>query len=134
MNWGTAKKTDVKKPQDKIVELHSSGGDSSFNPGEEKATAHTKDRQEDLESGMEMLELDFLLGIIENADGDEKNDVTMRKLCFNEVLRRQQQNEIDSYALKVYSMNENNLYGKTIQCESMKELAFRTEHNVKTST
>jgi hypothetical protein len=133
MNWGTTKKTDVKKAQDKITELHPSGGDSSFNSVEEKAAGQARARQEDLESGMELLELDFLLGIIENAEGDDKNDVTMRKLCFNEVMRRQQQNEIDSLALKVYSINENNLYGKTIQCEAMRELSLRTEHNVKTN-
>jgi hypothetical protein len=131
MNWGTAKKTDTKKGQDKIVELHPSGSDSSLSPGEEKSARPKRATQEDLESGMELLELDFLLGIIESTDGDDKNDVTMRKLCFNEVLRRQQQNEIDSFALKVYSVNDNNLYGKTIQCEAMKDLALRTEHNTK---
>jgi len=94
-------------------------------------TAATKARGEDLESGMELLELDFLLSIIENTDGDDKYEVTMRKLCFKEALRRDQQNEIDSSAMKVYALNENNLYGKYIQCEAMKELSARTEQNIK---
>ena len=128
MNWGTIKKGEVKKSTDKVVELRP--GESGFETAdaERSQAAETTQRSEDLESGMELLELDFLLGIIENTDGADKNDVTMRKLCFNEVIRRSQQNEIDSYALKVYSINENNLYGKDIQCEAMKELALRTEH------
>ena len=132
MSWGTIKKSDSKKAQDKVEQLHPSGSDSAENPAEEKKmTTQVKQRSEDLESGMELLELDFLLGLIENTGSDDKNDVIMRKLCFNEILRRGQQNEIDSYALKSYAMNEGNLYGKMIQCEAMKELAVRTEHNVK---
>ena len=128
MNWGTVKKGDMKKPTDKVVELRP--GESGFENSEVEISqaAQTTQRSEDLESGMELLELDFVLGIIENTEGTDKNDVMMRKLCFNEVTRRNQQNEIDSYALKVYSINENNLYGKDIQCEAMKEMALRTEH------
>jgi hypothetical protein len=132
MNWGTIKKNDVKKSTDKVVELRP-GGEGGFDAAETEKpqAAETTQRSEDLESGMELLELDFLLGIIENTDGTDKNDVTMRKLCFNEVIRRSQQNEIDSFALKVYSINENNLYGKDIQCEAMKEMALRTEHKAR---
>ncbi|MHC4659653.1 MAG: hypothetical protein ACYS83_10845 [Planctomycetota bacterium] len=83
-------------------------------------------RDRNLGGGMEMLELDFLLGVIENTKGDDKNDVNMRKLGFHEVLRREQQNTIDSQALTVYAVNEGNLYGKGIQCEAMKELTKRT--------
>jgi hypothetical protein len=133
MNWGTVKKTDVKKSTDKIVDLRPAGSEPSFdNPqGGNSQIASAKERGEDLESGMELLELDFLLGVIENTDGDDKNDVTMRKLAFNEITRRQQQNEIDSFALKVYAINDNNLYGKDIQCEAMKELSLRTEQHAK---
>jgi hypothetical protein len=128
MNWGTIKKGEVKK-SDKVVELRpgESGFDSSAEPQGQQA-AETTQRTEDLDSGMELLELDFLLGIIESTEGEDKNDVMMRKLCFNEVIRRSQQNEMDSFALKVYSINDNNLYGKDIQCHAMKELALRTEH------
>jgi hypothetical protein len=131
MNWGTAKKNEVKKSSDKVVELHPSGSTSSEATAVKTKPAATKARGEDLESGMELLELDFLLSIIENTDGDDKYEVTMRKLCFKEVLRRDQQNEIDSQAVKAYAVNENNLYGKDIQCEAMKELSARTEQNIK---
>ena len=127
MNWGTVKKGDMKKT-DKVVELRP--GETGFENSEAESTqtAPAAQRTEDLESGMELLELDFVLGVIENIDGTDKNDVMMRKLCFNEVTRRNQQNEIDSYALKVYAINDGNLYGKDIQCEAMKEMALRTEH------
>jgi len=57
--------------------------------------------------------------------------VTMRKLNFNELLRRDQLNEANSSALKVYAINQGNLYGKDIQCEAMKELTERTAHKNK---
>ena len=131
MNWGTVKKGEVKKSTDKIVELRPGEGGFEGTDVERTQATATSQRTEDLESGMELLELDFLLGIIENTEGADKNDVTMRKLCFNEVIRRTQQNEIDSNAMKVYAINENNLYGKDIQCEAMKELALRTEHKTR---
>jgi hypothetical protein len=127
MNWGTVKKDEIKKTN-KVVELRP--GESGFENSEAQSTQTAPAAQgtEDLESGMELLELDFVLGIIESVDGADKNDVMMRKLCFNEVIRRNQQNEIDSYALKTYAINDGNLYGKDIQCEAMKEMALRTEH------
>ena len=106
----------------KIVEL----GGTEETAGE--ATMEKKTRgSRNLAGGMEMLEMDFLLGVIENTDGDDKNDVAMRRLSFNEVLRRNQQSEIDSAALSVYSVDEKDLYGKDIQCAAMKELTRRTE-------
>ena len=80
-----------------------------------------------LADGMDLLEMDFLLGVIENTDGEDKNDVSMRRLSFNEVLRRNQQSEIDSAAMTVYAVDEKGLYGKDIQCAAMKELTRRTE-------
>ena len=84
------------------------------------------DKNRDLQGGMELLEIDFLLSIVENTKGNAQNDVTMRKLNFNEVLRREKQDQIDSNALAVYTVNAGNLYGKDIQCEATKELAKRT--------
>ena len=49
------------------------------------------------------------------------------RLSFNEVLRRNQQSEIDSASLTVYAVDEKDLYGKDIQCAAMKELTRRTE-------
>ena len=86
----------------------------------------TTEKNKDLRGGMDLLELDFLLSIVENTKGNDQNDVTMRKLNFNEVLRREKQNHIDSNALAVYAVNAGNLYGKDIQCEATKELAKRT--------
>jgi len=90
-----------------------------------------KERGKDLHSGMELLELDFLLSVVENTKGGDENDVAMRKLNFNELLRREQLNEANSSALKVYAINQGNLYGKDIQCEAMKELTERTAHKSK---
>jgi len=89
-----------------------------------------RERGRDLAGGMEMLKLDFLLSVVENAEGDDKNDVMMRKLNFNELLRREQLNEIDGNALKVYAVDEGNLYGKDIQCEAIRELTVRTARKI----
>ena len=78
--------------------------------------------------GMGLLELDFLLSIVENTKSNNKNDVTMRKLNFNEVLRREKLSQIKSKVLTAYAINQGNLYSKDIQCEAMKELAGRTTH------
>lgn len=80
----------------------------------------------DLGSGMEVLELDFLVDIVENTESYDQNDVTMRKLSFKELLRRKQLKAADSKALRDYALNEDNAYGKDIQCEAIKELANRT--------
>jgi hypothetical protein len=84
-------------------------------------------REKDLQSGMELLGLDFLLSIVENTNGgNDEKDVTIRKLNFQELLRRGKLNQIDSSALKIYAINKGNLYGKDIQCEAIKTLAERT--------
>ena len=83
-------------------------------------------KNKDLRGGMDLLELDFLLSIVENTKGNDPNDVTMRKLNFNEILRRQKQSQIDSNALAVYVVNAGNLYGKDIQCAATQDLARRT--------
>jgi hypothetical protein len=93
---------------------------------EKLGSESTTEKNKDLRGGMDLLELDFLLSIVENTKGNGQNDVTMRKLNFNEVLRRQKQNQIDSNALVAYAVNTGNLYGKDIQCEATKELARRT--------
>ena len=86
-----------------------------------------KARRKDVASGMELLELDFLLRVVENTKGDNKKDVMMRKLVFNELLRREQLAAVNSDALNAYTINEGNLYNKEIQCGAMKELAERTK-------
>jgi hypothetical protein len=131
MAWDSVreKKGEAKKTtSSKVAELHPSGrGPSEETVGEGRPKdSSAREKDKDLASGMEILELEFLLSIIENTDGDDKNDVTMRRLNFNELLRREQLDAIDSNALKVYARNDGNLYGKVIQCEAMKELTKRT--------
>jgi hypothetical protein len=108
----------------KIVEL---GGESHEQTAGEPVMEKKTRTGRNLGGGMEMLEMDFLLGVIELTDGEDKNDVAMRKLSFNEVLRRNQQSDIDSASLTVYAVDEKNLYGKDIQCAAMKELTRRTD-------
>jgi hypothetical protein len=107
----------------KIVELGGEAQEPAGEPVMEKKTRSGRN----LGAGMDLLEMDFLLGVIENTEGEDKNDVAMRKLSFNEVLRRNQQSDIDSQSLSVYAVDEKNLYGKDIQCAAMKELTRRTE-------
>lgn len=122
MAWGVADKKDEtkKSTNTKIVEL----GVAGANMGEDSVVKGKGARN--LAGGMEMLELDFLLGVIESTGGTDKNDVSMRKVTFNEVLRRGQQSEIDSKALTVYAVDSGRLYGKDIQCAAMTELTRRT--------
>ncbi len=131
MAWNSAKEKEVEVKRTapgKVVEMRPLGEGSSTNKasGEKAKSKLARGGDADLNSGMELLELDFLLGIIENTKGDDENNVTMRRLNFNELLRRQKQNQIDSNALTVYAVNKGDLYGKDIQCEAMKELTKRT--------
>ena len=118
MRWKTAdEKADNLQTKANVVELHPSSDSNTDTPSRKQA---------DTQSGMELLDMDFLLVVIENTDSNDENDITMRKLSFDEVLRRNKQNEIASTALKVYAVNKGDLYGKTIQCQAMKELTKRT--------
>ncbi len=135
MAWNTIreKKSEVKDmAAGKVVEVHPSGKAPSDISSEENVKSGLgRSREKDLAVGMEILDLDFLLSIVENTEGNDKNDVTMRRLTFDELLRREQQDTIDSNALKVYAMNEGVLYGKVIQCEAMKVLTGRTARKSK---
>ena len=130
MAWDTVreKKAEAKRMVSKVMRMNPSEQGSAAGKEEDKKSKGdlAAEREADLNSGMDLLELDFLLSIVESTKGDDKNDVTMRKLNFNELLRRNKQDQIDSAALKVYAVNAGNLYGKDIQCEAMKELTKRT--------
>lgn len=136
MAWNTIreKKSAAKGTEaSRVVEVRSTAkAHPSDIPSEEKPKSElNKNREKDLAGGMEILDLDFLLSIVENTKGNDKNDVTMRRLTFDELLRREQLDTIDSNALKVYAMNDGNLYGKIIQCEAMKMLTERTTRKSK---
>jgi hypothetical protein len=131
MVWNTIreKKSEVNNmTASKIIEVHSPAK-APFS--DEENLRSGLNRNKDLAGGMEILDLDFLLSIVENAEGNDKNDVAMRRLTFDELIRREQQDTVDSSALKVYAMNEGNLYGKVIQCEAMKVLTERTSRKSK---
>jgi hypothetical protein len=122
MAWNVGeKKVETKRTgPGKVVEVQPSAKDS-LEQGKER----------NLAGGMDLLELDFLLSVIENTRGNDKNDVMMRKLSFNELIRREQADTIDSNALKVYAIDKSGLYSKDIQCEAMKVLADRTTRESK---
>jgi hypothetical protein len=80
----------------------------------------------DLKSGMELLAKDFLAGVVEQTGEVGRQDIEIRRLCFNELIRRDELGVLSSDALKVYILDERGFYGKVIQCAAMKELAGRT--------
>jgi len=129
MAWSVGeKKVEAKRTgPGKVVEMRPSEKNSS-----EEAAKESKERN--LTGGMELLELDFLLSVIENTKGNDRNDVTMRKLSFNELIHREQADTIDSNALKVYAIDKNSLYSKVIQCEAMRVLTDRTKRGSKGGT
>ncbi|MHC4094748.1 MAG: hypothetical protein ACYSU3_01695 [Planctomycetota bacterium] len=93
----------------------------------DKVSSAEYKEERDVSSGMELLDLDFLVKIVENTKGRNKKDVMMRKLVFDELLRREQVTAVDSKALNIYTMNKSKLYNKEIQCAAMKALAERTK-------
>ena len=133
MAWsiGERKNEAKRTTRNKIVEMRPLVEESSGATAGEGKTRDELAKERDLAGGMEMLEMNFLLGVIEKTKSNDKNDVTMRKLGFNEVLRREKQTQIDSGVLTVYAVDDGNLYGKDVQCEAMKELTKRTSHKSK---
>ena len=112
-----------------------SGSSSKPRPGFEGAESSAekeapklsrKDKEHDLNSGMELLDMSFLLGVVENDSKNDPKEITMCKLCFNEILRRGKQSQIHSNGLKFYAVNKGNYYSKDIQREALKELSVRT--------
>jgi hypothetical protein len=91
----------------------------------------------DLQSGLELLELPFLTGMVSDIESRQQVDIEMRKIAFMEIVRRGQLCGIEGKALKVYAKNSASSasrsaeggkggFGKAIQCEALKELAART--------
>jgi len=83
-------------------------------------------KKRDLAGGMELLSRDFLAGVVEQTASADNRHITIRKLCFNELSRRNELSAISSAALKIYTLDEDSYYGKTIRCQAMAELAART--------
>jgi hypothetical protein len=93
-----------------------------------KVEADKQKKERDLSSGMEILDLDFLVKVVEKTRGKNKKIVTMRHLVFNELVRREKLDAIKSKTLNIYTINKGNVYSKNIQCEAMRELTKRTKH------
>ena len=127
-NGGNATETvdDTDKAQSSVQGFTEEVVEEKTKSKPDKAKAKPGKKRGDLSSGMELLELDFLLSIVENTDGDDKLDITMRKLTFNEILRRTEQNEINSSSLTVYAINADDFFDKNIQCQALTELSRRT--------
>ena len=106
---------------------------SSFldDPSEQPQSRPKEKKARDLQGGMDLLELDFLLKVVENTQDTAANDVSMRTLCFNELIRTRRVSEIDSNSLSVYAIDRGGDYGKDIQLAAMKQLTERTAHGVK---
>jgi hypothetical protein len=92
-----------------------------------KAKVGKQKKERDLSSGMEILDLDFLVKIVEKTRGKNKKNVTMRQLVFNELVRREKLDVIKSKTLNIYTINKGNVYSKNIQSEAMRELSKRTK-------
>jgi hypothetical protein len=115
----------AKSPKSTFVSI-----DNSYTTDRQKAKRiSSRKRTRNTKGGMELIDPDILLQIVDNTEGKDENDVTIRKLAFNELIRRQNQSWINSIALTVYAVNKGKLYDKGIQCEAMKELAERTSAN-----
>jgi hypothetical protein len=97
---------------------------------EKQSRSESRKRGRDLHGGLELLELDFLLDMVENIDSAEEHDVAMRKFSFHELARTNRLGEIDSNALRYYCVDEDGLYDKQTQFEAMKELAARTHRSM----
>jgi hypothetical protein len=78
------------------------------------------------EGGMELLTSDFLVEVVEKIESVEIYDITMRNLCFCELVRRNALQAVSSDALKAYTLNTDGTFDKSIRYQAMRELAHRT--------
>ncbi len=128
METTTITKTQAK--QGRYATIGRSGNNKEAKTAERKAGSEARKRGRDLHGGLELLELDFLLDMVESIDGIDEYDLTMRKLSFHELARTSRLSEIDSSALRYYCMDEDGLYDRRTQCEAMQELSSRTEQSL----
>jgi len=136
MAWDTIdKKKGSKKrtTRSRLEWLHSLDQEPSSDASshEQSENEVNMEKSKDLHSGMELLEMDFLLGVVENTVSGDSKDVTMRRLNFEELNRRGKLGQVDSHSLAVYAVNAGDLYGKEIQCAATQELAHRTNNGSK---
>ncbi len=98
----------------------------AIQPNAPKPDRPVKRGKRDFDSGMELLTRDFLVEVVERTGSAEMRDVTMRNLCFTELVRRGELWAVSSDALKTYTLNTEGVFDKSIRYQAMKELAKRT--------
>lgn len=71
-------------------------------------------------------ELEIMLQIVEDTRSETTDNVTMRIATLESLINSEQLGLADSRTLRIYAIDHKKLYGKTIQCAAMTELARRT--------
>ena len=105
------------------------------NPASHSTRGLRRRKFADLGSGLELLELPFLVGVVSDTGGKSKLDAEMRKIAFTELARRERLGDVASKVLKVYAKNSacggpkggEGGFGKAIQCQAIRELSSRTK-------
>lgn len=92
------------------------------------ASSRNRRKSADLESGLELLELPFLAGLVSDIEDTGLLDIQIRIIAFNEIVRREKLGRIEGKTLKIYAKNSQNIFGKSIQCRAIGELACRTSN------
>ena len=86
----------------------------------------TTQTNRDMQSGMELLGVEFVLDLAEKTDFDTRDEAVMHNIGLNELIRRGSFELIDSNTLAAYVTNDGNFYSTQIQCSAMQVLAQRT--------
>jgi hypothetical protein len=117
------------KPRPETEAVKSTGPE--IQPGVPKTGRPAKRGKRDFDGGMELLTRDFLVEVVERTGSAGMQDITMRILCFTELVRRSELWAVSSDALKTYTLNTQGAFDKSIRYEAMKELAKRTSEAAK---
>jgi hypothetical protein len=104
------------------------GTPKSWEPASTSASRRRDGRrgERDFNSGMELLTRGFLVETVERTGAIEIRDITIRNLCFTELVRRGQLEALSSDTLKAYTLDKEGAFNKSIRFQAMKELAART--------
>jgi hypothetical protein len=81
----------------------------------------------DMQSGMELLAVEFIMNLAEKTDFDTRQEAVMHNIGLNELIRRDKLDRLDSKTLAAYATNDGNFYSGQIQCSAMQILAKRTD-------
>jgi hypothetical protein len=90
-------------------------------------------KKRDTKTGLEIVNREFLVEVVERTDAVDNLDISMRSMCFDELVRRNELSALSSEALKVYVLNESEFFSKTIRREAMTQLAGRTGQKTRTN-